>query len=571
MRSNSLKTFNGLQSHFTKQNVGQYGMDHRDAREQASEAMMCFVVANFSDSMLRDMVGRYKKVILPEQSQLEVTRRGQDRTLYDQIVDKLLKHQAEFPLPILQEVRGEPDWKAALLKKMRNIVERMLKFYMRGLGKLQDGKTENSGQAPNNPAELQFNYLPEGLREEENKPIKPNRPESNFFNMEQAAAANRSFSSYKRLSVDEQNLEPVSPDSSSKGTLVRSNYLFGTFYVDTLLYQGSSYVYEIGVYMSDSSSVEVYIVPTKLYKQNSVLEMLGFSYNPDEKKYIYMKPGGAGFAKTYSEEHGLERVVQFLKERRFESRGDSENRGLVLTAQTIEDLATWIKFSSFHGKDWELRDVVSGYGCLDLFMEESKGQYSYAGPKLHREREANQTYFTWEYQRLNFHAEAMSAGKADALFTLLERLLDNRPSYDNFIKSHCFTVISRQYQEIERRFEIIKDMYNLEYHLATSLNVKAEKRRLFTEGIFCPRSTAELGDRPGLVAARMVRILAELGYSRHSLKSLVMEGQERPDEFSLPGVAEIVARMKSAEEREKCETQIAIVTKYIQDYFIMRR
>ena len=37
------------------------------------------------------------------------------------------------------------------------------------------------------------------------------------------------------------------------------------------------------------------------------------------------------------------------------------------------------------------------------------------------------------------------------------------------------------------------------------------------------------------------------------------------DEFSLPGVAENVARMKSAEEREKCETQIAIVTKYIQD------
>jgi len=376
-----------------------------------------------------------------------------------------------------------------------------------------------------------------------------------------------------RPSVEEtpwQNLEPDSPDSSRKA-LVRSNYLFGTFYVDTLLYQGSTYVYEIGVYMSDSSSVEVYIVPTKLYEQNSVLEILGFSYNPDEKKYIYMKPGGVGFAKTYSEEHGLERVVQFLKERRFESRGDSENRGLVLTAQTIEDLSTWIKFSSFHGKDWELRDVVSGYGCLDLFMEESKGQYSYAGPKLHREREANQTYFTWEYQRLNFHAEAMSAGKADALFTLLERLLDNRPSYDNFIKSHCFTVMSRQYQEIERRFEIIKDMYNLEYHLATSLNVKAEKRRLFTEGIFCPRSTAELGDRPGLVAARMVRILAELGYSRHSLKSLVMEGQERPDEFSLPGVAEIVARMKSAEEREKCETQIAIVTKYIQDYFIMRR
>ena len=59
---------------------------------------------------------------------------------------------------------------------------------LRGLGKLQDGK-DVYGQA-NDPAELQFNYLPEGLREEENKPSLPARQESNFFNMEQAAMAN---------------------------------------------------------------------------------------------------------------------------------------------------------------------------------------------------------------------------------------------------------------------------------------------------------------------------------------------------------------------------------------------
>merc|ERR1719270_3185633 len=76
-----------------------------------------------------------------------------------------MKHHSEFPLSIIQEVRLEEDWKAALLKKLRNFVERMLKFYMRGLGKLE-GKDNNTG--PNDPAELQFNYLPEGLRDEEN-------------------------------------------------------------------------------------------------------------------------------------------------------------------------------------------------------------------------------------------------------------------------------------------------------------------------------------------------------------------------------------------------------------------
>ena len=66
--------------------------------------------------------------------------------------------------------------------------------------------------------------------------------------------------------------------------------------------------------MPDASSGEGYIVPTKLSKQTSVLEMLGFSYNPDNNSYIYIKPGQGGFSKTYSEEHGLDRIVGFLKE-----------------------------------------------------------------------------------------------------------------------------------------------------------------------------------------------------------------------------------------------------------------
>ena len=37
----------------------------------------------------------------------------------------------------------------------------------------------------------------------------------------------------------------------------------------------------------------------------------------------------------------------------------------------------------------------------------------------------------------------MSAGKADALHTLLERLLDATPDYDNFFRQHCFPLNSR--------------------------------------------------------------------------------------------------------------------------------
>ena len=71
------------------------------------------------------------------------------------------------------------------------------------------------------------------------------------------------------------------------------------------------------------------------------------------------------------------------------------------------------------------------------------------------------------FQRNGYNSEAMSAGKADALHTLLERLLESTPDYDNFFRQHCFPVNSRLFGEVERRNSIIKDMYRLEFHLAT--------------------------------------------------------------------------------------------------------
>ena len=40
--------------------------------------------------------------------------------------------------------------------------------------------------------------------------------------------------------------------------------------------------------------------------------------------------------------------MAFLYERRYESRGDSKNNGLVLAAQSMEDIATWQRFASHH-------------------------------------------------------------------------------------------------------------------------------------------------------------------------------------------------------------------------------
>ena len=187
--------------------------------------------------------------------------------------------------------------------------------------------------------------------------------------------------------------------------------------------------------MSDTSSCEISIIPTNLYKQRSVLEMLGFSFNPEEGKFIYVKPGG-GFQKSYSEQHGLDQVGQFLKEKRYESRGDSKNSGLVLTTQTTGELATWDKFVEFHKMNVELDRIVAGYGVLALLTEESMGALSYVGPKLNRE--PDKTFFTWEYHRSGNTSENMAATKAASVLKILEDLLGEAPDYENFIKVNCF-------------------------------------------------------------------------------------------------------------------------------------
>ena len=87
---------------------------------------------------------------------------------------------------------------------MRNIVKRIIKSYMRGLGKLQDEK-DVLGQVPNNPADLQFSCLPEGGGEPACPNVQPPRQESNFFNMKQVAAAKRSFSSCKQIYLDNKH------------------------------------------------------------------------------------------------------------------------------------------------------------------------------------------------------------------------------------------------------------------------------------------------------------------------------------------------------------------------------
>jgi hypothetical protein len=52
--------------------------------------------------------------------------------------------------------------------------------------------------------------------------------------------------------------------------------------------------------MADTSSLELFVVPTNLRNDKTVMEMLGFSHNPEDNKFLYVKPGG-GMNRVYGE------------------------------------------------------------------------------------------------------------------------------------------------------------------------------------------------------------------------------------------------------------------------------
>ena len=90
------------------------------------------IIATFSLPVPHIFFCRSEKTILPEQSQLDEKRSGSSKTLFDQMVDFMNRHKKQFPIAIHDAAHKEEDPEQALLKRIRNIVERMLKFYMKG-------------------------------------------------------------------------------------------------------------------------------------------------------------------------------------------------------------------------------------------------------------------------------------------------------------------------------------------------------------------------------------------------------------------------------------------------------
>ena len=87
--------------------------------------------------------------------------------------------------------------------------------------------------------------------------------------------------------------------------------------------------------------------------------------------------------------------------------------------------------------------------------------------------------------------------------------------------------------DVRRKEDIIKDLYPLECQLCVALNDRSQRKKIYTSGIFCATTTAELGDKASSVAARFIRYLVESGLSKPALYDKAVHAREKESVFYL--------------------------------------
>ena len=106
--------------------------------------------------------------------------------------------------------------------------------------------------------------------------------------------------------------------------------------------------------------------------------------------------------------------------------------------------------------------------------------------------------------------------------------------------------------KVQRKEDIIKDLYALECYLCDALNDRTMRKKIYTGGIFSPSTTAEWGDKAGFVAAKFIRFLVESGLSRPALRDKAVHAREKGINLQVDLEA-IVKRMRQDEERNRLE------------------
>jgi hypothetical protein len=295
----------------------------------------------------------------------------------------------------------------------------------------------------------------------------------------------------------------------------RKKYMFGCIHMEWVVIQGKPQVYEISLFMSDLTSLDLYIVPEALRRQSDTLNNLGFVANPDRNECFFVQVG-IGCVKAHTFENGVERIAQFLEQKR-ESSTSSENRnnGLVLACYAEEELAIFTRMLEEAGQKNVLLDSVKGLACLEHYLDRNRSKkLTYSGPKL--SLGGADCFYHTEVRKGITSSNLVSKNKSEGLYLSLESMLEAPPTYKNFIQSYAFPAFASPKVVLARkRLKQTEEMYPLEVYMAAQL--KQQRVPLFAEGVFQPQLGKDLRDKGTVVASRMCRLLVEAGFDKAAL------------------------------------------------------
>ncbi len=456
------------------------GRAAKDVFEVARHMVMCWVNAGYSFDQLWNIVNvTSTEDLLPPRDPTDtsgyfiVPNKAKDR---DFLAHKFINQFKKMN-------RSMND------RQIDYVVWKSLVFVMRGCGKSFNSNTNNYNVC--------YNYLPPGIREMETKTkFKPGTTQGTFTDVPLDM----------ELSEDPMNIiiDPSGHQRTNKETIPRRKYFVCSISIDFVHFKGKPQVYQLGIYGQDMSTLQLYIVPDELKSQGNTLESLGFTLNQNLNKYFFVQ-SGTGCVVASNMSKAMEKMIQFLEQKRDAADGANKNNGVVLLCKDREELAAFLSILS-HTPTLTL-ETIKGFGLLEPIAHLSDFQLNMVN---------NDVCVSATVTAQERSEQVLAKSKPEVLFKALEAALQVfNPGYDTFVRPHCFPSDGTAIKHLKARSKKIEEFYTLELYLAAEL--KRNRIECYLEGIYS--ASKDSRHKSDIVAHRFCQALVDVNLTMDVLRN----------------------------------------------------
>ncbi|XP_059095481.1 uncharacterized protein LOC131890195 [Tigriopus californicus] len=338
--------------------------------------------------------------------------------------------------------------------------------------------------------------------------------------MEKAKIIRGQEETRKRLSAPPPPVIHESVPSPIQPVIKPGNYLIAT--VDLTTWKDregvSGSMIQLGTYLPHGVSHSFCMLPENV--DQSDLISCGVFFKVREAMFMKV---GSKLVPTFPRDHSLVSFLDFLEKgcRRVRPAFD----GVILLSYLQEDLPHVIKAFMKAGLYDRFANVVKGVADLCNFVAKEHSWRFMVNGKL--ELSLAHVYYNTVGERFN-HANRGPDGRAEGIYQCLERLLENKPSFGNFIGKFAHHLKSR---EILKLVNFKTEAERLELFLPLQLfiadELADEQVELIVASVYAPSEQDEEKylSEPQKVAIGMCQILVQAGFDFEGLlKSYQQEG-----------------------------------------------